>query len=467
MQFVNLARQFQTSTFRITLVIAGLFLACVGVLYLAIDWYAIGTLQAEMRATVSTQLSAMTAGPKQRAAMALTNDVSETLEQDPGAYALLLSPDGQWLAGNLAITTRPVGWITLNVPRPAGPDGVSHQHPVVARGVRLSDGGYLLLGQDAFALDEVRELIARAFGVGGMATLTVALAGGFLVSRRLLRRLAVVGQASQEIMRGDLSRRLPARGTGDEFDQLIVGFNALLDRISTLMETMRQVTNDIAHDLRTPLTRMRTRLEEVRRRPRRVGEYEAAIDHSIADTEALLETFAALLRIAQIETIPDGDTFDTVDVSTLVATVVEVYEPLAEERDQSVVGHADSFTVDGDRELLIQMLGNLVENACKHTPAGTRIQVGAFQSNGSVTLWVQDNGPGIPQEECDKVFRPFYRLDSSRGTPGNGLGLNLVAAIADRHAGSVSLSDAAPGVRVEVRIPLRHQPVARSSRGRR
>jgi signal transduction histidine kinase len=437
------------------LVIAALFGICVAVLFLAIDWYAMGTLQAEMRETVSARLAAITEGRKQSPSTALTRDVSETLEQDPGAYALLVGPDGKRLAGNLAPAARPEGWITFDIPRSAAPDGVFHQHPVIARGVRLPDGGYLLVGQDAYALDEARELVARAFGIGGMLTLTVALAGGIFVSRRLLRRLTIVGQASQEIMHGNLSRRLPTRGTGDEFDQLIDGFNALLDRIATLMETMRRFTDDIAHDLRTPLTKMRTRLEEVRRRPRPLEEYEAAIDRSILDTEALLETFAALLRIAQIETTADPETFGPVEASALIATVVELYEPLAEELMQSIVGHLSEFTIHGDRELLIQMLGNLVENACRHTPMGTRIEVGATSSNSLLTLWVQDNGPGIPQDECEKVFRPFYRLDASRGTPGNGLGLNLVAAIADRHGGSVSLSDAAPGLRAEVRLPLR------------
>ena len=331
--------------------------------------------------------------------------------------------------------------------------GTFHRHPVIARGVQLPDGGYLLVGQDAFSLDEVRELIARAFGVGGALTLAFALVGGFLVSRGILHRLAIVGQASQEIMHGDMSRRLPTRGTGDEFDQLVVGFNALLDRIGMLMERMRQVTNDVAHDLRTPLTRMRTRLEEVRRRPHDATEYAAAIDRSIADTEALLDTFAALLRIAQIEATTDTGTLAEVEATALVATVVELYEPLAEERNQSVAGHACEFSIHGDRELLIQMLGNLVENACRHTPPGTRIEVGAMVSGGLPTLWVQDDGPGIPDNERDRVFRPFYRLDASRTAPGNGLGLSLVAAIAERHRGSVVLSDAAPGLRIEVRIP--------------
>jgi signal transduction histidine kinase len=452
MPFAHLGRQFRTSTFRLTLVIAGLFVVCVAVLFATIDWYAMGALQADLRTTVSARLAAIMENHAQSDEAILIRNVKEVLEQDPGAYVLLLAPDGQRLVGNVTVNTRHAGWISLVIPRP-GPDGISHRHPIIAQGVQLPDGGYLLVGQDAFALDEVRELIARAFGVGGALTLAFALAGGFLVSRGILHRLAIVGQASQEIMHGDMSRRLPTRGTDDEFDQLVVGFNALLDRIGMLMERMRQVTNDVAHDLRTPLTRMRTRLEEVRRRPRDANEYEAAIDRSIADTEALLDTFAALLRIAQIEATTDTGTLAEVEATALIATVVELYEPLAEERNQSIAGHACEFSIHGDRELLIQMLGNLVENACRHTPPGTRIDVGAMVSGDLPILWVQDDGLGIPENERDRVFRPFYRLDASRTAPGNGLGLSLVAAIAERHRGSVVLSDAAPGLRIEVRIP--------------
>jgi signal transduction histidine kinase len=455
MRFAHLHRPFRTSTFRLTLVIAGLFVVCIAILFAAVDWYAMETLQTELRATVSARLAAIMEAANEANSVMLIRNVNEALEQDPGAYVLLLDRDGRPLAGNLVTSTRQDDWVSLTTPRPAGPDGIVHQHPIIARGLRLPDGGYLLVGQDAFSLAEVRELIARAIVIGGALTSALALAGGFLVSRGILHRLAVVGQASQEIMHGDLSRRLPTRGTGDEFDQLVVGFNALLDRIATLMETMRQVTNDVAHDLRTPLTRMRTRLEEVRRRPRCTGEYEAAIDRSIADTEALLDTFAALLRIAQIEATTDTSTLTSVEASAIIATVAELYEPLAEERQQSISLHGCDFTLHGDRELLIQMLGNLVENACLHTPHGSRINFGATVSSELVTFWVQDDGPGIASEDHERVFRPFYRLDASRTTPGNGLGLSLVAAIAERHGGRVVMSDADPGLRIEVRIPQR------------
>jgi signal transduction histidine kinase len=455
MRFARLRRPFKTSTFRLTLVIAGLFVVCIAILFAAVDWYAMETLQTELRATVSARIAAIVEAGKERNSAMLIPNVNEALEQDPGAYVLLLDRDGRPLAGNLVTSTRQDDWVSLSTPRPAGPDGIVHQHPFIARGLRLPDGGYLLVGQDAFSLAEVRELIARAIIIGGALTSALALGGGFLVSRGILHRLAVVGQASQEIMHGDLSRRLPTRGTGDEFDQLVVGFNSLLDRITTLMETMRQVTNDVAHDLRTPLTRMRTRLEEVRRRPRGTSEYEAAIDRSIADTEALLDTFAALLRIAQIEATTDASTLTGVEASAIIATVAELYEPLAEERHQSIAPHGCDFVLHGDRELLIQMLGNLVENACLHTPLGSRIEFGATVSGGFLTFWVQDDGLGIPSKERERVFRPFYRLDASRTSPGNGLGLSLVAAIAERHGGRVILSDANPGLRVEVRLPQR------------
>ncbi len=414
------------------------------------------TLQTELRATVIARLAAIMEEGKDASSAIFIRNVNEALEQDAGAYALLLDRDGRRLAGNLPTGTRQNGWVSLSAPRPAGPDGAVHQHPILAKGVLLPDGGYLLVGQDAFSLAEVRELIAHAIIIGGAVTSALALAGGFLVSRGILHRLTVVGQASQEIMHGDLSRRLPTRGTGDEFDQLVVGFNTLLDRIAILMDTMRQVTNDVAHDLRTPLTRMRTRLEEVRRRPRGTSEYEAAIDRSIADTEALLDTFAALLRIAQIEATTDASTLTGVEVSAIIATVAELYEPLAEERQQVIAPHGCDFILHGDRELLIQMLGNLVENACLHTHRGSRIEFGAAVSSAFLTLWVQDDGPGIEIEERERVFRPFYRLDASRTTAGNGLGLSLVAAIAERHGGHVILSDAGPGLRIEVRIP--HYP---------
>lgn len=456
-RFAPPRRLFRTSAFRLALLFAALFLACAGVLFITIDWYATHTLRAGLRGAVSTHLATLeqdgTSGPL------LARDLTETVERNTGVYALLQDAQGRRVAGNLPAMAPVPGWIDFNVP---GADGslAGDPHPVLGQGVRLADGSYLLFGQDAFALDELRELIARAFLLGTAVTLLIALAGGFVVSRRMLHRLAAVGQASQEIMHGDLSRRLPTRGTGDEFDQLLGGFNALLDRIAALMNAVRQAGNDIAHDLRTPLSRLRHRLEKARGRPRSAAEYEAVLDRSIADTEAILETFSALLRIAQVEgSGGDGD-FVVLDSSALVGIVAELCQPLAEERGQTIATQAEAFMLRGDRELLLQMLLNLAENACRHGPAGTHVAIGARREAGMALLWVADDGPGIPATAREAVLRRFYRLETSRSTPGNGLGLALVAAIAARHGAGVTLADARPGsqppgLRAEVRMPLR------------
>jgi signal transduction histidine kinase len=445
---VNLVR---TSAFRLTLLFAGLSLACVLVLFVAVELYVVHSLQSEIRTTVAIRLSAIKEESTTASDPGLIRNVGDMTEQNPGAYTLLENAAGQKIAGNLPARHLTTGWLHLTRPDPPGaaPQG---PHPLIAGAVRLPDGGMLLVAQDAFNVEELSELLARAFGMGFVLTLVLALTGGLLVSRRILRRLAAVGQAGQQIMHGDLSRRLPMRGTGDEFDQLVSGFNALLDRIVELMNAVRQVTTDIAHDLRTPLSRMRTRLEQLRRSPHAPADYERAIDRTISETEALLDTFAALLRIAQIESASGGE-LAGLDAPLLIENVMELYQPLAEENDQTLIGDITPARLRGDRELLIQMLANLVENACRHTPPGTRVTVACHQLGSTVVLSVQDNGPGIPAHEHQNVRRRFYRLEASRTTPGSGLGLSLAAAIAARHGGDMRLLDAHPGLRVEVRLP--------------
>ena len=439
-------RLFRTSVFRLTVLFALLFVGCVFLLFGTIELYASRTLEAGVQATVSARLAGLIgAEPVTTPHLLGAADAAE--QQGQGAYILLEDWTGTRLAGNLPAVPPVTGWLRLTVTNNGA------RIPVIARGVRPLDGGYLLVGQDASRIDEVRAVIARAFALGGAVTLVFAIAAGFLFSRRILRRLAAVGRASQEIMQGDLSRRLPARGTGDEFDQLLDGFNALLDRISVLMESVRQVSNDIAHDLRTPLARLLQRLEDVRRRLRSPVEYEEALDRSISDAYSILDTFAALLRIAQIESATGRDRFEEMDTAELVTIVAELYGPLAEERAQTMTTEATSARLLGDRELLIQMLGNLVENACRHSPPGAHIRIGSAARDGGRLFWVQDTGPGIPEAEREKVFRRFYRLEASRTTQGSGIGLSLAATIAARHGGRITLLHASPGLRAEVWLP--------------
>jgi signal transduction histidine kinase len=291
----------------------------------------------------------------------------------------------------------------------------------------------------------------RAFGWGAGATLVLAGIGGGIMVSRVMRRVELINRASERIMAGDLTGRLPVSrpARGDEFDRLANNLNRMLERIEELVEGLRQVSTDIAHDLRTPLARLRRNLEALRAD---AGDevnlaHLAAIDGAVGQADDLLATFAALLRIAQIESRAARFTFTTVDLSAIADAVLEVYRPAAEEKRQELEGHiAASVYVTGDRLLLTQMVANIAENAIRHTPEGASIEITLQpEPKHGASLTISDNGPGIPKSERGKVFRRFYRLDSSRGSPGNGLGLSLVAAIAELHGVSVQLAANNPG----------------------
>ena len=285
------------------------------------------------------------------------------------------------------------------------------------------------------------------------------------MSSGLLRRVEAISSTSRAIISGDLSQRIAIHGSGDEFDRLASSLNDMLDWIESLIEGMRQVSDNIAHDLRTPLTHLRQRLENVRIKSRSGAEYEAAIDRSIADTDAILQTFGALLRIAQIESRAQQLAFAELDLSEVLTTMVEVYEPAAQERQQRLLSRIDPGLITyGDRELMAQMIANLIENAIRHSPAATSIEVSASRSGDGVKIIVADSGPGIPECEHERVFQRFYRLDRSRATPGSGLGLSLVAAIATLHRVKIRLDDNRPGLRVSIEIPTAHSPAAAISR---
>ena len=334
-------------------------------------------------------------------------------------------------------------------------------HVFRALGTPLAQGGLLIVAQDAHALEELRELIVRAFGWGAGATLLLAAIGGGIMVSRVMHRVEAINRTSERIMAGDLSGRLPVgRGAaqGDEFDRLSHNLNRMLDRIEKLVEGLRQVSTDIAHDLRTPLARLRRSLESVRAAAaeRSPPAQLAEIDIATAQADDLLATFGALLRIAQIEARAPRLVFRAVDLSAVVTAVLEVYRPAAEEKLQVLNGQvAESVYVAGDRVLLTQMVANIAENAIRHSPEGASIGI-ELQSGPDLgpLLTIYDNGPGIPPSERENVFRRFYRLDASRGSPGNGLGLSLVAAIAELHGIAVRLAENTPrGLQVHLAFP--------------
>ena len=376
-----------------------------------------------------------------------------TAQSRPGVRYLLETASGTVLAGNMPALPRTVGLITWHPP-----EGFGRLFPL-RRGVRgemvrTDDGNFLFVGLDTIEVNEMREMVTHAFLWVLGATLVLAVAGGALMSLGLLHRVEAISRTSQEIVGGDLSRRIAVRGTDDEFDHLALSLNAMLDRIQALMEGLNQVSSDIAHDLRTPLTRLRQRLELARRPGETVDSLRQALDAATGDVDAILETFAALLRIAQIEAHAQAAEFAPLDLSVLLQELVAFYAPVAEEQGHALSDAiAPGLLVTGDAELLTQMFANLIENALHHTEAGSVVAIAAGREQGRVVVAISDTGPGIPAALRDKVFQRFFRLERSRTTAGTGLGLSLVAAVAELHRIGVALDDNKPGLLVRLRFP--------------
>jgi signal transduction histidine kinase len=331
----------------------------------------------------------------------------------------------------------------------AGPGDPPHRaraKPFVLRG-----GVRLLVGRDLQELESVRSLLVRTMAWGLALILALALLGAVVVSRSRIRRIAKIDEVLGEVMAGDLSKRIPAEGASDDIEDLVEKLNRMLGELSNLVEGVRRVSDSIAHDLRTPLARLKTRLERLRRgRPE-----EAEIGEAIEEADRLLSMFGAVLRIARIESGERGrGVFAEVDLTSLVDDVTELYRPLIEEKGSRLSLHnAPSVVVHGDRDMLFQAVANLVDNAIKHTPEGGRIEISLAPREGGAEIVVADDGPGIPPEEREKVRERFYRLDRSRTTPGAGLGLSLVSAVAARHGGELRFEDNEPGLRAVLTLP--------------
>ncbi len=324
-----------------------------------------------------------------------------------------------------------------------------------ARAFVLQDGLHLLVGRDTRELKATQRLITRALLWGIAITLALALLGGVVMSRGMLRRIELINQTSRNIMAGDLSQRIPIRGSGDELDQLAGNLNTMIDEIEHLMDGIRHVSDNIAHDLRTPLTRLRNRLEQLQVDLDDDSPHRGQVEHGIAEADQLLATFAALLRIARIEAGGHTAKFKPVDLAALVHDAAELYEALAEEKQLRFSTRVDaSMSLDGDRDLLFQALTNLLDNAIKYTPAGGEVSLELKRVGNTADIVVSDTGSGIAEAERDKVGQRFYRLESSRSTPGSGLGLSLVKAVAKLHRAKLLLEDNAPGLKATLRLPI-------------
>ena len=449
---MRLPRLFRTSSFRLTLLYAAVLGGSVLLLGGIAAWSVTGFMAEQIDATTASELAEVQADAGGQSTDALRQVIVGLTERSPGTFYLLQSADGQVLAGNmLPLEPKPGSRALASTHQPP-----EHHIPggIRGRGLVLPDGAYLFVGVSDSQLGEVREVIFRTGLLGLAAAVVLALAGGAAMSYSVLHRVEVISRASRAIMAGDLRQRMALRGTDDEFDHLSASLNGMLDRIQGLMLGLQQVSSDIAHDLRTPLTRLRQSLELARRREHSVEGLHSALDGAILNAEAILETFGALLRIAQIESGTRRSGFTSVALSELLDGLIEAYQPVAEEKRQNLCGRVmPGLFVHGDRELLTQLFANLIENAIGHSPAGAEISVEATPTQGDVLVVVADNGPGIPAEFRRKVLQRFYRLEASRTTPGSGLGLSLAAAITTLHEVAIDLEDNGPGLKCRIRFP--------------
>jgi signal transduction histidine kinase len=377
-------------------------------------------------------------------------------ERFEGRVYLLADPSFAPAAGNLEVWPSSLkdfkGWGTFSASE-RKPDAADR--PLLrATFETLPDGYHFLVGRDIDDLDEFVAKINAALALGASLIFVLAGVASLYVTRRTVGRIEAINVTSRSIMQSGLGKRIPLRGTRDEWDQLAANLNLMLDRIEALMGEVKQATDNVAHDLRTPLTRMRGRLEKAYGRPRDGNNDLSLISDTIAELDGVLGMFASLTRISQIEANDRTAGFRTVNLAEIAGEVVELFDAAAEDNGSHLnAAGAPLALVSGDRDLLFDAVANLVDNAIKHGRDAGQVTVEVTQGDDGAAISVSDDGPGIPADECQRVFKRFYRLERSRRTPGNGLGLSLVAAVARLHGASIDMLDNAPGLKFRLRFP--------------
>jgi signal transduction histidine kinase len=454
---VKLPRLLKSTAFQLALLYTVLFTASVLFLLGFIYWATVGFMSEQIDETIQAEIQGLAEQYRRQGLRGMVSVINERVLNNPNGETvyLLVNPEKEPLAGNLnewpPLLEDEDGWIGFYLNRKTR--SFNAAHVARARVFTLRGGFRLLVGRDAYELFRVKELIERSLTWGVALTLLMALFGGVALSKSTRKRIETITQTSRQIMQGDLSLRVPTRGSGDDFDELAEHLNRMLEEIEALMAGVRHVSDNIAHDLRTPLTRLRSRLEHLQNKDLD-GEGRQIVDEVIAEADHLLQTFNALLRITRIESGGYNRNYAEIDLHALVADAVEFYEALALEKNQQLeLDLAAGIVVVGDRDLLFQAIANLLDNAIKYTAVGGSIGVRlrAFE-DAVIAVW--DEGPGISAEERDKVVERFYRVDKTRGLPGNGLGLSMVKAVCAMHKGALQLKDNQPGLRVEIRLPL-------------
>jgi signal transduction histidine kinase len=459
-----LGKVVRTTAFKLSAIYIAVFSAFAVAFVLYISYSANALLTNQLHATIAAEIRGLAEQGRSGGIAAIFRVIEERSHQPGASLYLITDLNGRILAGNISqvpadlFQRSGMGPITVSYERNLGEGS---QHFAMVQVLRLPGGFWMLVGRDIGEREQFREIIGRALAWAVALMIALALLSWFFVSRRVLQRIDSVAETSRRIVAGDLSGRLEVTGTGDEFDRLADSLNTMLERIEHLLYGLKDVSDNIAHDLKTPLTRLRNRVEGALAGPADAATYRSVLEATIEESDNLITTFNALLMIARIEAgSPDG-AMTRVDTQELVRDVAELYEPVAEENGvELTVETPEPISVTGSRELLGQALANLVDNAIKYRDcakgaAPPRIVVGTRRDGDMLVLKVADNGTGVPEGDRDRVLQRFERLEKSRSQPGSGLGLSLVAAVVRLHHGTLELGDGNPGLVVTIRLPIK------------
>jgi hypothetical protein len=465
-----LGKLFRTTTFKLTLVYLTVFALFAAFL---LGYFALNTrrlITEQITDTVNAEITGLSEQYRLGGIRRMVIVVDARARRPGSSLYLVTTYNGDALAGNVTALAPGIldnpGWTETIYRRLDETEGQTHsvhlEHHALVRVFQLPGGFRLLVGRDLEERERLYRIVLSAGRWSVAIVIILGLAGGLFVSRRVLRRVDAMTETTKTIMEGDLSGRLPVAGTGDELDRLAQNLNAMLERIEALMQGLKQVSDNIAHDLKTPLTRLRNRAEQALRAAHNEAEYRAALDATIEESDGLIRTFNALLLIARAESGQARDDMDEFDAAEIARDIGELYEPLAEEKGITLKVEADApVQVKANRELVSQALANLVDNAIKYTEppgegvngAAPEIVVRALASGDRIMLTVADSGPGIPQDDRARVVERFVRLEQSRSQPGSGLGLSLASAVARLHGGELMLEDNHPGLKSIIALP--------------
>ncbi len=454
----------RTTAFKLSAIYIAVFSIFSVFFVLYISYTANVVLNSQVRDTIRTELLGLADQYRAGGLVAVVEAIDQRAYQPGASLYLVTDVSGRIIAGNVSrVSVELLGQsgvdpVTIPYERFAGDRG---DRTAMVQVVRLAGGYRILVGRDIGEREQFRTIIGSALAWALALMIGLALLSWFFVSRRVLKRIDSISATGRRIMTGDLSGRLEVTGTGDEFDRLAESLNAMLVRIEDLLNGLKDVSNNIAHDLKTPLTRLRNRVETALAGDGEPESYREALEATIEESDRLIRTFDALLMIARIEAGSPGGEDTEIDAAAIVRDVVELYEPVAEEAGMAIDLRAgEPVCIRAGRELISQAVANLIDNAIKHAgrtdrAEGGRLAISVAAEQDELVLTVADDGPGIPEADRTRVLQRFVRLEKSRSQPGSGLGLSLVAALVRLMQGSIVLGDGEPGLVVTVRLPMK------------